>query len=121
MKSNLNYKNPKKNIKPKRPLTSKNISKKSPNILAAEESKKIYQTQGAYPNIKIMRQLNSDKLELYLNILNPADIAVISKILPKYSYFQQRIHLLLTGLSWKDWCNIPSPTEWQQPTPAHHR
>ena len=89
MKSNLNYKNPKKNIKPKRPLTSKNISKKSPNILAAEESKKIYQTQGAYPNIKIMRQLNSDKLELYLNILNPADIAVISKILPKYSYFQQ--------------------------------
>ena len=91
MKSNLNYKNPKKNIKPKRPLTSKNVHKKSPNMLAAEESKKIYQTQGTYPNIKILKQLNSDKLELYLNILNPADIAVISKILPKYTYFQQLI------------------------------
>ena len=91
MKSNLNYKNPKKNIKPKRPLTSKNVHKKSPNILASEESKKIYQTQGTYPNIKILKQLNSDKLELYLNILNPADIAVISKILPKYTYFQQLI------------------------------
>ena len=89
MKSNLNYKKPKKNIKPKRPLTSKNISKKSPNILASEESKKIYQTQGAYPNIKFLKQLNSDKLEIYLNILSPADVAVISKILPKYSYFQQ--------------------------------
>ena len=91
MKSNLNYKNPKKNLKAKRPLTSKNIHKKSPNILASEESKKIYQTQGTYPNIKIMRQLNSDKLEIYLNILNTADIAVISKILPKYTYFQQLI------------------------------
>ena len=40
MKSNLIYKNPKKNIKPKRPQTSKNIHKKSPNILASEESKK---------------------------------------------------------------------------------
>ena len=91
MKSNLNYKNPKKNLKPKRPLTSKNVHKKSPNMLASEESKKIYQTQGTYPNIKIMRQLNSDKLEIYLNILNTADIAVISKILPKYTYFQQLI------------------------------
>ena len=91
MKSNLNYKNQKKNIKPKRPLTSKNVHKKSPNILASEESKKIYQTQGTYPNIKILKQLNSDKLELYLNILNPADIAVISKILPRYTYFQQLI------------------------------
>ena len=89
MKSNLNYKKPKKNIKPKRPLTSKNISKKSPNILASEESKKIYQTQGAYPNIKILKQLNSDKFEIYLNTLNSADVAVITKILPKYSYFQQ--------------------------------
>ena len=91
MKSNLNYKNQKKNLKPKRPLTSKNVHKKSPNMLASEESKKIYQTQGTYPNIKIMRQLNSDKLEIYLNILNTADIAVISKILPKYTYFQQLI------------------------------
>ena len=89
MKSNLNYKKPKKNIKPKRPLTSKNISKKSPNILASEESKKIYQTQGAYPNIKILKQLNSDKFEIYLNTLNSADVAIISKILPKYSYFHQ--------------------------------
>ena len=45
MKSNLKFKNPKKNIKPKRPLTSKNVHKKSPNILASEESKRIYQTQ----------------------------------------------------------------------------
>ena len=91
MKSNLNYKNPKKNIRPKRPLTSKNIHKKSPNILASEESKRIYQTQGTYPNSKFLKQLNTDKLELYLNNLNPADIAVISKILPKYTYFQQLI------------------------------
>ena len=91
MKSNLNYKNPKKNIKPKRPLTSKNVHKKSPNILASEESKRIYQTQGTYPNSKFLKQLNTDKLEIYLNILNPADVAVISKILPKYTYFQQLI------------------------------
>ena len=89
MKSNLNYKNPKKNIKPKRPLTSKNISKKSPHILATEESKKIYQTQGAFPNIKFLKQLSSDRLDIYLNVLNPADIAVISKVLPKYTFFQQ--------------------------------
>ena len=85
------YKNPKKNIKPKRPLTSKNVHKKSPNILASEESKRIYQTQGTYPNSKFLKQLNTDKLEIYLNILNPADVSVISKILPKYSYFQQII------------------------------
>ena len=91
MKSNLKYKNPKKNIKPKRPLTSKNVHKKSPNILASEESKRIYQTQGTYPNSKFLKQLNTDKLEIYLNILNPADVSVISKILPKYSYFQQII------------------------------
>ena len=91
MKSNLNYKNPKKNIKPKRPLTSKNVHKKSQNILASEESKRIYQTQGTYPNSKFLKQLNTDKLEIYLNILNPADVAVISKILPKYTYFQQLI------------------------------
>ena len=91
MKSNLKYKNPKKNIKPKRPLTSKNVHKKSPNILASEESKRIYQTQGTYPNSKILKQLNTDKLEIYLNILNPADVSVISKILPKYTYFQQII------------------------------
>ena len=91
MKSNLIYKNPKKNIKPKRPQTSKNIHKKSPNILASEESKKLYQTQGTYPNSKFLKQLSSEKLEIYLNILNPADITVISKILPKYNYFQQLI------------------------------
>ena len=91
MKSNLKYKNPKKNIKPKRPLTSKNVHKKSPNLLASEESKRIYQTQGTYPNSKFLKQLNTDKLEIYLNILNPADVSVISKILPKYSYFQQII------------------------------
>ena len=91
MKSNLIYKNPKKNIKPKRPQTSKNIHKKSPNILASEESKKLYQTQGTYPNSKFLKQLSSEKLEIYLNILNPADITVISKILPKYTYFQQLI------------------------------
>ena len=91
MKSNLIYKNPKQNIKPKRPQTSKNIHKKSPNILASEESKKLYQTQGTYPNSKFLKQLSSEKLEIYLNILNPADITVISKILPKYTYFQQLI------------------------------
>ena len=91
MKSNLIYKNPKKNIKPKRPQTSKNIHKKSPKILASEESKKLYQTQGTYPNSKFLKQLSSEKLEIYLNILNPADITVISKILPKYTYFQQLI------------------------------
>ena len=91
MKSNLIYKNPKKNIKPKRPQTSKNIHKKSPNILSSEESKKLYQTQGTYPNSKFLKQLSSEKLEIYLNILNPADITVISKILPKYTYFQQLI------------------------------
>ena len=91
MKSYLIYKNPKKNIKPKRPQTSKNIHKKSPNILASEESKKLYQTQGTYPNSKFLKQLSSEKLEIYLNILNPADITVISKILPKYTYFQQLI------------------------------
>ena len=89
MKSNLKYKNAKTNLKPKRPLTSKNIHKKSPKILAAEEAKKIYQNQGIYPNAKFLKQLNTDKLDIYLNILNSTDIAAISKILSKYSYFQQ--------------------------------
>ena len=89
MKSNLKYKNAKTNLKPKRPLTSKNIHKKSPKILAAEEAKKIYQNQGIYPNAKFLKQLNTDKLDIYLNILNSTDISAISKILSKYSYFQQ--------------------------------
>ena len=89
MKSNLNYKITRSNLKPKRPLTSKNIPKKSPKILAIEEAKKIYQNQGVYPNSKFLKQLNTDKLDIYLNILNPSDILAISKILSKYTYFQQ--------------------------------
>ena len=40
-------------------------------------------------NIKILKQLNSDKFETHLNTLNSADVAIISKILPKYLYFHQ--------------------------------
>ena len=69
MKSNLIYKNPKKNIKPKRPQTSKNIHKKSPNILASEESKKLYQTQGTYPNSKFLKQLDLIKFFSYKRII----------------------------------------------------
>ena len=89
--NNLNNKNKKSNSKPKqkRPLTTKNNYRLSPNILASDETKKLYQKLNAYPNYKFIRQLNTEKLQLYLNNYNPADITIITKILQKYFYFQQ--------------------------------
>ena len=57
--------------------------------MATDESKKLYQKLNAYPNYKFIRQLNTEKLSLYLNSYTLSDINVISKILPKYLYFQQ--------------------------------
>ena len=89
MKTNSNNKIRKSNSKPKRPLTSKPQYRISPNTLATDESKKLYQRINAYPNYKFIKQLNTEKLSLYLNIYTLSDINVISKILLKYFYFQQ--------------------------------
>ena len=89
MKISSNNKIRKNNSKPKRPLTAKPTYKISQNIMATDESKKLYQKLNAYPNYKFIRQLNTEKLSLYLNSYTLSDINVISKILPKYLYFQQ--------------------------------
>ena len=95
MKTNYNSNNKvrKSNSKskPKRPLTTKNNYKINLNIIASDEAKKLYQRLNAYPNYKFIRQLNTEKLILYLNNYNPADINIISKIISKYFYFQQMI------------------------------
>ena len=93
MKTNLNSNNKirKSNSKPKqkRPLTSQGRYKINPNILASDETKKLYQKLNAYPNYKFIKQLNTEKLVLFLNNYNLADINIITKILQKYFYFQQ--------------------------------
>ena len=89
--SNSNNKIKKNNSKPKqkRPLTTKNNYRINPNILASDETKKLYQKLNAYPNYKFIKQLSTEKLALYLNNYNPVDINIITKILQKYFYFQQ--------------------------------
>ena len=75
--------------KQKRPLTTKNNCRINQNILASDETKKLYQKLNAYPNYKFIKQLSTEKLALYLNNYNPVDINIITKILQKYFYFQQ--------------------------------
>ena len=89
MRNSSNNKVRKTNSKPKRPISTKNNYKISPNILANDETKKIYQKLNTYPNYKFIKQLNTEKLTLYLNNYSSIDINVITKILPKYLYFQQ--------------------------------
>ena len=72
MKTNYNSNNiirkNKSRPKPKRPLTTKNNYKINLNIIASDETKKLYQRSNAYPNYKFIRQLNTEKLIIYLNI-----------------------------------------------------
>ena len=89
MRTTSKNKTKKSTSKPKRPSTTKYNQKISPNILASDETKKIYQKLNAYPNNKFTKQLNTEKLTLYLNNYSLQDINVISKILSKYLYFQQ--------------------------------
>ena len=89
MRTTSKNKTRKNTSKPKRPSTTKTNHKISPNMLASDETKKIYQKLNAYPNNKFTKQLNTEKLTLYLNNYSLQDINVISKILPKYLYFQQ--------------------------------
>ena len=89
MRTTSKNKSRKSTSKPKRPSTTKYNHKVSPNILASDETKKIYQKLNAYPNNKFTKQLNTEKLTLYLNNYSLQDINVISKILSKYLYFQQ--------------------------------
>ena len=89
MRTTSKNKTRKSTSKPKRPSTTKYNHKISPNILASDETKKIYQKLNAYPNNKFTKQLNTEKLTLYLNNYSLQDINVISKILSKYLYFQQ--------------------------------
>ena len=89
MRNNSNNKLRKNNSKSKRSQTTKYNYKMSPNILASDETKKIYQKINAYPNYKFIRQLNTEKLTIFLNNYSQADVNVISKIIPKYFYFQQ--------------------------------
>ena len=89
MRNTSNNKIRNNNSKSKRPQTTKNNYKMRPNMLASDETRKLYQKLNAYPNYKFIKQLNTEKLALFLNNYSQADINVISKIIPKYFYFQQ--------------------------------
>ena len=62
-------------------------NKKRENILAIEESKKLYTKLFCNPSNIIMNQLKGENLKIYVNSFSPKDILVLSIILPKYFYF----------------------------------
>ena len=62
-------------------------NKKKDNILAIEESKKLYTKLFSNPNSLVLNQLKGEELKIYINSFNPKDILVLSIILSKYYYF----------------------------------
>ena len=79
-----------KSSSPNRNNNKSNIytNKKKDNILAIEESKKLYLKFFANPSTAVTNQLKGEELKIYLNSLNPKDISVLSIILSKYYYFK---------------------------------
>ena len=53
-------------------------NKKRENILAIEESKKLYTKLFSNPNNIIMSQLKGENLKIYVNSFSPKDILVLS-------------------------------------------
>ena len=79
-----------KSSSPNRNNNKSNIytNKKKENILAIEESKKLYLKLFANPSTIVTNQLKGEELKIYLNSFNPKDISVLSIILSKYYYFK---------------------------------
>ena len=79
-----------KSTSPNRKNNKSNIytNKKKENILAIEESKKLYLKFFANPSTIVTNQLKGDELKIYLNSFNPKDLSVLSIILSKYYYFK---------------------------------
>ena len=84
-------KSSKRRLKSTSPKKSKNryydYNKKKDNILALEESKKLYTKLFANPSNIVINQLKGDELKIYTNSFTPKDILVLSIILSKYFYF----------------------------------
>jgi hypothetical protein len=83
----------KRRVKSSSPIRNNNKSniytnKKKDNILAIEESKKLYLKFFSNPSTTVTNQLKGEDLKIYLNKLNPKDISVLSIILSKYYYFK---------------------------------
>ena len=62
-------------------------SKKKENILAIEETKKLYTKLFSNPSNIIINQLKGDSLKIYTNSFQPKDIQILSIIIAKYFYF----------------------------------
>ena len=63
-------------------------NQKKDNILAIEESKKLYLKFFENPSTTVINQIQGEDLKLNLNVLNLKDISVLSIILSKFFYFK---------------------------------
>ena len=63
--------------------------RKNQKLLAIEECKRLYQKYYAYPSSSLLKQLNENCLNLFLEDLNYSDINVIRDLLQKFYHFQQ--------------------------------
>lgn len=63
--------------------------RKNQTLLAIEECKRLYQKYYAYPSSSLLKQLNENCLNLFLDNLNYSDINVIRDLLLKFFHFQQ--------------------------------
>ena len=63
--------------------------KKNPKLLAIEECKRLYQKYYAYPSSSLLKQLNENCLNIFLEDLNYSDVNVIRDLLLKFNHFQQ--------------------------------
>ena len=86
--------NKKQNKSPqKRSKTARNFYQKSTktltdNLLAVEETKKLYQKYYETPNPLFISQLRTETLNVYLSNFKLNDISVINKILAKYNFIK---------------------------------
>ena len=81
----------KRRLKSTSPKSSKkryyDYNKKKDNILALEESKKLYTKLFSNPSNIVINQLKGEELKIYINSFTSKDILVLSIILSKYFYF----------------------------------
>ena len=63
--------------------------RKNQKLLAIEECKRLYQKYYAYPSSSLLKQLNENCLNLFLEDLNYSDVNVIRELLQKFYHFQQ--------------------------------
>jgi len=63
--------------------------RKNQKLLAIEDCKRLYQKYYAYPSSSLLKQLNENCLNLFLEDLNYSDVNVIRELLQKFYHFQQ--------------------------------